>query len=201
MLTTIVCAENGLETFRTTSDEICIMAIHLQPHYKNLSGNKISVKIQIITSNLHLIRVEYGLQTWLNAPLVSRNLMLYNTARLWQSLQHVSLQVMQFIYRHSACTLYVRNMTFAKSRNSSVIPRLTVYLFWIRTGNVTHGKYWHVIISNKYSVGTWVGPTEDVRVFTFEIKPIYAEYELHMTRSDYWNTCIRDRHLCSFISI
>ena len=30
----LVCAENGLETFRATSDEFCLMAIYLQQKCK-----------------------------------------------------------------------------------------------------------------------------------------------------------------------
>jgi len=62
----IICAENGLETFRGTSDEICLMAIYLQPNCIEICQETrpfTGDEIRIITNNLHLNSVENGRQT------------------------------------------------------------------------------------------------------------------------------------------
>jgi len=33
------------------------------------------------------------------------------------------------------------------------------------------------LIGNQHSLRTWVGPTEDIRVFALEMQPICAEYK------------------------
>jgi len=59
------------------------------------------------------------------------------------------------------------NITCDKSSNSCYYARITVYLYWIWTGNKTPEKWWNKclrddmqLISNKSRLGTWVGPNE-----------------------------------------
>jgi len=62
----IISAENILETFRATSDEICLMAIYLQLNCIRILQETrplTSDEIRIITKYLHFNCAEYGLQT------------------------------------------------------------------------------------------------------------------------------------------
>jgi len=62
----LFCAESGLETFRSKSVEICLMAIYLQSNRIVRIKSLASHEIRIITNNLHHNRAEYRLQTRLN---------------------------------------------------------------------------------------------------------------------------------------
>jgi len=53
----IICVENDLETFDATSEEICFMAIYLQPNCIEICQETRPLKsneIHIITNYLHL---------------------------------------------------------------------------------------------------------------------------------------------------
>jgi len=75
----IICAENGLETFRATSDNICLMSIYPQPNCIEICQEirlLTSDENGIITNNLHLNCAEYELEAWLTPPQVIRVLAL-----------------------------------------------------------------------------------------------------------------------------
>jgi len=85
-----ICAENCLEKFRGTRDEVCLIAVYPQPNSTEICQETrllTSDKIRTIASNLHLNCAEYQLQTLLTPRQRSRVLALDNTA-------HDSLQVM-----------------------------------------------------------------------------------------------------------
>jgi len=147
----IICAENSLETFRSTSDQICLMEIYLQPYCIEIcqvTRPLTSEEIRTITNNLHLICAEYERQTRLTPPQGSRVLALDITAHLWRRKPG---KMTQFKYCNSCIGIRQilsvlnmdLNMTFVKSRNSCYYARLTVCLYWIWTGNVTREKWWN----------------------------------------------------------
>jgi hypothetical protein len=145
----IIRAEKWLETFRTTSDEVCLMAIHLQPNYVDIcleTWHSISDEFHIITNNLQLKCAEFRLRTCLTPSQVCCILALEKAAYRWPIVRYRdSLQLMKLVYRHSTYILNILNMglnmTCAKPRNSCVYAHLTVYLYWIWTGNITGGKW------------------------------------------------------------
>jgi len=88
----IICTENGLETFRATSDEFCLMAIYLQPNCIEICQEtrpSTSDEIRIITNNLYFNCAEYELQTWLTPRQGIRVLAFDYTAHVWR-IKHVT---------------------------------------------------------------------------------------------------------------
>jgi len=65
-MVSIICVANGFESFGTTSDEICLMAIDLQASGIEICLETLppsSDEFHIITNNLLLNCPEYKLQT------------------------------------------------------------------------------------------------------------------------------------------
>jgi hypothetical protein len=81
----IICAENGLETFRATSDKICLMAISPLPNCIEICQETrplTSEEIRIIMNKLHRNCAGYELQTLLTPPQGSRVLARHNIAHV-----------------------------------------------------------------------------------------------------------------------
>ena len=103
--------------------------------------------------------------------------------------KHDSLQVIKFVYWLSKYSLSVLNMDskhdLLKVMKFEYCARTSVYLYWIRTLNMTYRKYKIIAlgldmhpIGPPYGFQTWVAPTENFHVFALELQSICAVYEL-----------------------
>jgi len=89
-----------------------------------------------------------------------------------------------------------------------VFWRLTVYVRRISARDMAYSKWWNSLIGSldaaylsKYSLQTWIEPTEKTSVLVPEIDPISAKYGLKNWQDRLWISCIGDRnaaYVCLF---